>query len=303
MERPQTLEVPGYQVVEYLGSGARSSIWRIRENRTGHSYALKRVVKRHPSDMRYLEQAITEYEVGGRLNHAALRRIHSLRRVKRWLQLREIHLVMEYCPGHTIQERRPRSVLDVVNIFVKVAEGLAHMNSQGCVHADMKPNNVVVSKRGTVKVIDLGQSCQIGTVKTRIQGTPDFIAPEQVQRLPLDTRTDVYNFGATLYWALTGQAIPTVLPKEKGLRTKDMLVAKPVQELNPEVPRPLAEMLTQCIEYQPCNRPACIADVISRLTVTAHRMERAGVATNTGHFADETEDKDLEQIPESYEEA
>jgi serine/threonine protein kinase len=61
-----------------------------------------------------------------------------------------------------------------------------------------------------VKVIDLGQACAIGTAKSRIQGTPDYIAPEQVKCAAVTPQTDIYNLGATLYWALTGTHIPTL---------------------------------------------------------------------------------------------
>ena len=64
------------------------------------------------------------------------------------------------------------------------------------------------------KIIDLGQSCPIGTTKSRIQGTPDYIAPEQVKRRTLGPRTDVFNLGATMYWALTGKNVPTLIPKK-----------------------------------------------------------------------------------------
>ena len=81
---------------------------------------------------------------------------------------------------------------EVVRIFQAVASAMGHMHSMGFIHADMKPNNIIVgSKNGAVKVIDFGQSCSIGTRKARIQGTPDFIAPEQVKLRPLDARTDV----------------------------------------------------------------------------------------------------------------
>ena len=62
-----------------------------------------------------------------------------------------------------------------------------------------------------MKLIDFGQACQLGTIKTRVQGTPDFIAPEQVRFNAVGVYTDVYNLGATLYWALTGQKVPTLL--------------------------------------------------------------------------------------------
>ena len=85
------------------------------------------------------------------------------------------------------------------------------MHQMGYVHCDIKPNNILRNDKGEVKVIDFGQSCKIGTVKERIQGTPDYIAPEQVARRPITVQTDVFNLGATLYWALTGKAHPDAL--------------------------------------------------------------------------------------------
>ena len=274
MSATKTLEVPGHQVLQYLGSGARSTVWQIRDSRTNEIYALKRVVKREASDGRYLEQAINEYQAGQQFDHSAVRRIYRLRRVRRWLSVCEVHLVMEMCEGQTVQENRPKSVQDVVRIFCEVAGGLAHMNSRGYVHADTKPNNVIVSAQGAVKIIDLGQSCRLGTVKERIQGTPDFIAPEQVNRLPLDARTDVFNFGAALYWALTGRPIPTIMPKKNMVTLKSDLAVVPVDQINEEVPTSLSKLIADCIEPNPTHRPPSMAEAGSRLSLIAHTLNR-----------------------------
>ncbi len=273
----KTLQVPGYQVLEFLGSGAKSSIWRVRETASGEEFALKRVQKRCSADLRFLEQAQSEYEVGSQLEHPALRGIHGIRRRKRWFSLSEIHLIMEYCPGRTVQQIRPESMIEIARIFLRVADALAYMNDQGFVHGDMKPNNIILAPHGGVKVIDLGQSCPVGTIKKRIQGTPDFIAPEQVQRRPLDARTDVYNFGAALYWAMTGKPIPTVLPKrqEGGTFLKDLTLLAP-EELNPAVPQSLSRLTMDCIPMQPSKRVASMREVRGRLDLISLAMQRNG---------------------------
>ena len=276
MSSTQTLQVPGYQVIRFLGSGARSTIWQVRDQRTDEVYALKRVVKRNSGDTRFLEQAVNEYRVGAQFNHPAIRRIFEIRRIKRWLRLREIHLMMELCEGKTVQENRPKTLGEATRLFAEVAAALAYMNSRGFVHADTKPNNIIVSPEDKIKLIDFGQSCPIGTVKSRIQGTPDFIAPEQVRRHPIDARTDVYNFGATLYWTLTNRPIPTVLPKEGQLRMNDAQRVTPPQQLNPDVPGPLAKLVTDCVELHPANRPASLNEVASRLSLIARQLERNG---------------------------
>ena len=255
MSVPKTLEVPGYQVMRYLGSGARSTIWQIRDRQTNDVYALKRVVKRENADNKFLAQAVNEYRIASQLDHPTLRKIYRLHRIKRWLAVREVHLIMEYCEGTTIQEDRPESVAEVVRVFTEVGKALAHMNVKGFVHADIKPNNILVDDEGGVKIIDMGQSCPVGTIKDRIQGTPDFIAPEQVHRRPLDGRTDVFNLAAAMYWTLTGRAIPTALPK-KGAVTlvSEMAVGAP-EQINPDVPVPLSKLIRDCIEAQPAKRP------------------------------------------------
>lgn len=272
MSTAQTLEVPGYQVVQFLGSGARSTIWQVRDRRTGQMCALKRVVRQQGSDARFFEQTLNEYAVSSHFSHPVIRRIYRLRRVRRWLALKEIQLIMELCEGRTVQESRPADVRETARIFGHVGKALAHMNACGYVHADMKPNNIVVAPDSGVKIIDLGQSCPIGTVKRRIQGTPDFIAPEQVHRQPLDGRTDVFNFGAAFYWALSGRAIPTALPKKGATVLVAELAVTPVEKLNPEVPTPLSKLITDCIEVRPTRRPESMAAVVARLELVAHAL-------------------------------
>ena len=275
MGRQQTLQVPGYQVVRLIGNGARSSIWEIRKANTDKSFALKRVIRRRPEDARFLEQARGEYEIGRQLEHPNLRGIHELRRVRKLIRLSEIHLLMEFFDGTDLQTRRPEEPLAVAEVFLQAAAALKYMNDKGCVHADIKPNNILVDERAHAMVIDLGQSCPIGTVKPRIQGTPDFIAPEQVRRMPLDARTDVFNFGAALYWTLTGRAIPTALPKAGAVSLSSEMIVTPPEQHNPAVTPPLSKLVMDCVEFQPGNRPQSMGDVKSRLELICHTLRRA----------------------------
>lgn len=274
-------------MLQYLGAGARSTIWSIRDQRTGQTLALKRVVRRHPSDERFIEQAENEYRIATSVDHASIRKCLSIKRIKKWMRLRELHLIMEYCPGKSVQEARPTDVLQTLGIFIQTAQGLQHMHQAGFLHADMKPNNIIVGPDGGVKIIDLGQGCQVGTVKERIQGTPDFIAPEQVFRRPLDARTDVFNFGAALYWTLTGQAIKTVIPKQAdSIQLKNELKLTPVSELNPDAPSALSSLVADCVEFQPSQRPASMQPVLTRLTLIQTQLQRQIAGQNAREEAD-----------------
>ena len=159
------------------------------------------------------------------------------------------------------------------------------MHKAGYVHADIKPNNIMITGDNHVKIIDFGQSCPIGTVKERIQGTPDYIAPEQVQRRSIIPQTDVFNLGATMYWLLTQKHVPTLIPKGNAgisLRTED--ACKPPIELNPDVPPALSSLVMDCIHTDAPQRPDNMALVSDRLDIAAKQFKRrAQNAVNGTH--------------------
>ena len=264
--------VEGYRILGDLGQGAASSIYVVQNPRDKQIWALKHVVKNGPKDQRFLDQAESEYRVASRLNHPAIRQIKKvIKKKQRLIAVRELYLVMELVDGVSLDRIDQPSQLDAVDIFHQVAEGLAYMHERGFVHADMKPNNIVVSDQLTVKIIDLGQSCAIGTIKPRIQGTPDYIAPEQVHRKAITPRTDVYTLGATMYWVLTGENIPTALAKDNSLvgSLEAHLIekAKPVQELNKDVNQRLCDLVMECVEPDAERRPRDMRVVADRLSL------------------------------------
>lgn len=259
----------GFTVVKEVGRGAASIIYLVQDPKTKQIWALKHVVRNTPKDERFIEQTEKEYAVGSELNHPAIRHVEKLIRVRRLLTVKEVYLLMEYVDGLSIERNPPKTFVDAVNTFKQVAQGLSHMHAHGYVHADMKPNNVVLMADGAIRIIDLGQSCASGTVKERIQGTPDYIAPEQVHRRPITPKTDIYNLGATMYWVLTRTHIPTALPKGDSLVSSidDEFIEKPrpVAELNPRVPQRLAELIMDCVEVNPERRPESMDKVADRL--------------------------------------
>jgi len=269
-------KVAGHQVLAELGHGAASAIYLVQDPKKKQIWAMKHIQKRDAKDQRFLDQAQREYEVGSRMDHPAIRRIVKKLKSRTLFSVREMYLLMEYVDGVSLENHRPEKLERAVEIFRMVAEGLAHMHAAGYVHADMKPNNIVVTDSGDVKVIDLGQSCASGTVKERIQGTPDYIAPEQVHRRAITPKTDIYNLGATMYWTLTGKHIPTAMPKGDSLVSSldDSMIEKPkpVQELNPKVPDRLAELIHQCVEVSPEYRPGTMQEVADTLDLVRAKL-------------------------------
>ncbi len=267
-----------YDLLERLGEGARSTIYRAIDTRSGRVVAVKHVLRENDKDVRFIEQMENEYELSKNFSHPGLRRTFDLK-VNRTLlrRMTEAIMVMEYVDALPLDVQPPPDLLSTLDTFIQAAEGLKALHNMGYVHCDIKPNNILRAANGQVKVIDFGQSCPVNTVKERIQGTPDYIAPEQVSRRPVTIQTDVFNLGATLYWALTGRHIPTMYTVQKkggdNALLSDELFDSPLQ-LNPLVPPVVSDLVMQCVATNPRKRPADMDAMITKLHVGMHIVEK-----------------------------
>src|SRR5687768_15989437 len=261
-----------YDVIERLGEGARSIIYAVSDPSTKQLYALKHVVRNDQKDLRFVEQMEQEFEISRQFVHPNLRRTFELKIHKTMLvKVTEAFLLMELVDGKPLDVRPPKTMLETIDTFVQVAQGLQAMHTLGFVHCDIKPNNILRSDTGKVKIIDFGQSCKIGTIKERIQGTPDYIAPGQVKRKPVSHKTDIFNLGATIYWSVTGRNIPTLYTVDRGDNSflVDDRIQTP-QELNPTVPPALSNLVMEMIASKPEKRPSDMTQVINRLELAKH---------------------------------
>jgi len=266
------LHVGGFTIVKRIGVGARSTIYLATDEQDKTEVALKRVIYQRPEDLRIFEQVETEYKAARRIDHPYIRKCNKLTKIRSMLKVREMLLSMEYFDGRNLEDSPSLSLGDVLLVFRMIATALNAMHQQGYVHCDIKPNNILMSKSGSIKIIDLGQSCKIGTVKRRIQGTPDYIAPEQVRRKPLGPKTDIFNLGATMYWALTGKHAPTLIPKKNkfGIPVAAPRIAP--NEIKKRIPANVSNLVMDCIEDDPAKRPANMMTIISRLDLMVHNI-------------------------------
>ena len=268
LKLPRTLY--GYDVISRLGEGAHSVIYAVSDRRSGQVYALKHVVKRGPKDQRYIDQLENEFKVTEKFRHPGLRRCVDFKVKKNLLfQVTEAALVMEMFDGSPLDKQPPKSVSEVLGIFTQVAHALHGLHYLTYVHCDLKPHNIMTNDQGQVKVIDFGQAAKVGTSKERIQGTADFIAPEQVKLRPVTVKTDVFGFGATLYWSLTNNRVPTLFTVSKAERdiVRESRFPSP-RELNGEVPEVLSDLVMECVKMNPVGRPEgmlVILEVLDRV--------------------------------------
>jgi eukaryotic-like serine/threonine-protein kinase len=271
-----------YQVLATLGTGAHSTILHIRRRADSKQFALKVVSATSPEELKFLEQAQHEFRVAQMLDHPNLIKIYAQETQRDWFfRPRKIQLLIEYVNGRTLDTLKRLPMAKLLHIFARVAAALAHMHRRHVCHADLKPNNSILSRAGDVKIIDYGLAWIKGEDKNRVQGTPEYMAPEQVKKSIANEKTDIYNLGATMY-RLTTWRYPPCAAVEKGgvapdARSWEHLI-QPVQQSNHEAPEALCELIHSCLAFHPSQRPERVSDVQDVLEALAE------------HSGDSTED-------------
>jgi serine/threonine-protein kinase len=276
-----------YRVLNALGTGAGSTILLITDKEVGgRKYALKVVKRQDADDDIYLAQARTEFEVAQRLNHDSIIKIYDMRVKKSWFRITGVELLMEYVDGHTLDEIEAPALGDLVLIFNFVAAALGHMHRRGVYHGDLKPSNIMLSKDGLVKLIDFGTAWIKGEEKNRVQGTPQYMAPEQATERIVDERTDIYNLGATMYRMFTGRHAQQGIPVAGDGSARKLV---PPIQLLPSIPGTLNETILACLELNPDRRPAGLFEIQNQLLAVAKYLglKKSGLRHSASNGDDE----------------
>ena len=184
-----------------------------------------------------------------------------------------LFLLMEYIEGENLkilQTCADESLGDHVgNILIDSATALEHVHDSGFMHLDFKPENVMVSRNGNVRLIDFDLALPIpkGNVKlSKMPGTPSYMAPEQLKKLGIDHRVDIFAFGVTAYELLTGaKPFPGETPEEVLRQQLDMHFLRPPRELNPQIPPALERTILKCLERDPNKRHPIMSTLVLEL--------------------------------------
>jgi eukaryotic-like serine/threonine-protein kinase len=262
-----------YRVVNQLGTGAGSTILLISDKtHGGKKYALKVVRKQEPEDEVYVQQALTEFEAAKKLNHPVIAKVFDCRLKREWFKVKGVELLMEYVEGKTLDEIEAPQLGQLVLMFGQVASAMAHMHRREVYHGDLKPANIMLANNGQVKLIDFGTAWVRGQEKNRVQGTPQYIAPESATEKVVDKKSDMYNLGATMYRMLTGRFAQQGIPKPGDDRK---LV--PPSKINSRIPVSLNELILACLALDPSKRPAGMYEIQQQLSAIAKEMGLAEV--------------------------
>ena len=258
-----------YDLQEVVNSGGMADIW-LATDPDHHTVAVRRLHSELRKDSKAKKRFVSGCEILEKVcDHPYIVQYLGHGKVKG-----DLFLAMEYCefPNLKILISRNDPVLEqyVGNILIDVAEALEHIHDKGYLHYDFKPENILVSLNGNVRLCDFDLSRPIPETPTKMPdnpGTPVYMAPEQLRGREIDQRTDIFSFGVTMYETLTGhKPFDGKTSKEVLMQQKEraQFFAKP-RDLNPSIPKDVERIILKCIEFEMNNRYPHISYLVAEL--------------------------------------
>lgn len=268
MPRPQmTLRLADFRLARKLGSGGMGAVYLAIQESLGRRMALKFLAPSLARVPNYVCRFFREAQVLSRLHHPNFAEFYGVGEEKGIP-----FFAMEYIEGFSTAallryRDGPLSVGDALYIVVKCLDALAYAHELNVIHRDIKPQNILLTSLGKVKITDLGLAKPLQqdlslTESGLTMGTPRFMAPEQAKDAKhADQRSDIYSLGGVLYFFLTGRvpfdgdtALKLLLAKEKGF-------FPPARRFNPEIPPALETIVDRMLARDPRNRFSSCAEV------------------------------------------
>ncbi|MCD4825607.1 MAG: serine/threonine protein kinase [Phycisphaerae bacterium] len=264
-------QIPGYQILEKLGAGAMAVVFKARQISLDRIVAIKVLPKKLSADKEYVERFYAEGQAAAKLNNP---------NIVAAIDVSEAHgyhyFVMEYVEGTIVDDEikagRVYTESEALGIIIQITRALEHAHSQGLIHRDVKPKNIMITNDGVAKLMDMGLA-RLATDADAIQaeagklyGTPYYISPEQILgKADVDFRCDIYSLGGTLYHMVTGQ-VPFEGEDAKAVmikHVKQKLV--PADRVNLDISFGLVKVINKMMAKRPDNRYASTRELLEEL--------------------------------------
>lgn len=247
-----------YQLLEQLGTGGMSNVFRARDLMLERNVAIKVLHEKYSQDPAFQERFKMEARAAANLSHPNIVTVHDF-----GFDSGQLYIVMEYIPGKdlkTILRQRGRfSVEEGIPIMVQACAGIGYAHRAGLVHCDIKPHNMILTPDSRLKVTDFGIARALSTIQPDeradvVWGSPQYFSPEQAVGDAPSPASDVYSLGIVLYEILTG-ALPFNAPTSDELARMHLEEQPiPISEYVPDIPPALEEIVMKVLSKEPSAR-------------------------------------------------
>ena len=270
--------IGGFQLIEEIGRGGMGTVYKARQISMDRLVALKVLPPNLAKNKAYIDRFFKEARAVARLSHVNIIQGYDVGEASGYY-----YFAMEYIDGESLAAKLAReatiSEIEALNIVEQVARALAHAQSTaGIIHRDIKPDNIMLTKSGMAKLADLGLAKMVGDKTVLTAGTPHYVSPEQGCGSPLvDTRSDIYSLGATLFHMLTGT------PPFTGNTPREIIekhVSQEVQsarDLNPALSTNVCRLISTMMAKKPEERYQTPAELLDDI-----RLVKQGVPPQKG---------------------
>ena len=291
-------QVHHYQVFEQLGAGGMGVVYKARDTKLNRFVALKFLPAAQTADPDRRRRFLQEAQAASALGHPHILAIHDILEHEG-----SDCIVMELVAGETLEQKLQRGPLrlrDALHYSVQIADALSAAHRAGVIHRDLKPANIMVSEDGHVKILDFGLAKLIeppapsedqATFTQHVQsetgvvvGTAAYMSPEQAEGRKVDTRTDIFSFGAVLYELVTGQRAFIGNSRASVMAAVIRDEPAPLLQVTPTAPRSLDLAIQGCLRKEPARRFQHISDVRMILEKAAEEID-SGITTSSAAAA------------------
>jgi TolB-like protein/Tfp pilus assembly protein PilF/predicted Ser/Thr protein kinase len=270
-----SIQAGKYRIIEPIGKGGMGVVYKAEDIKLERIVAVKFLPAELTEDPEAKERFVREARAAAALSHNHICTIHEIGEEEN-----ESFIVMEYVEGQSLKEKIRKGALDqaeALDIAIQVAEGLEEAHKKGIVHRDIKPGNIMLTDKGTSKVMDFGLAKVLGgsliTKEAKTMGTVAYMSPEQAKGEVVDQRTDIWSLGVVLYEMLTGQ-----LPF-KGEFEQSMIHSilnhepEPLAKLRPHLPKGLEKVVLTALAKNPADRYRSMDEFLEDLKALAEGLK------------------------------
>ena len=247
-----------YQLLERIGTGGMSDVFRARDLMLERSVAIKVLHEKYSDDKAFQDRFTAEARAAANLSHPNIVTVHDF-----GYDHDQLFIVMEHIPGKDLKsilrQRGRYSIDEAIPLMVQACAGVGYAHRAGLVHCDIKPHNFIVTPDNRLKVTDFGIARALSTIQPDeradvVWGSPQYFSPEQAVGEAPSPSSDVYSLGIVLYEVLTG-ALPFTAPSSEELARLHLEMNPiPVSEYIPDIPSTLEEIVMKVLAKEPAAR-------------------------------------------------